>query len=115
MPLTLSLTGIVFILAGLFLVFAPPGKRNLIVGYRTSRSLNSQEAWDFSQRYSGKIIIKCGIVVVLMGLISWILPKPLHWIELTLTLAIILIASITPIIITERKLKEKYPKENSKS
>ena len=32
----------------------PPKKINMTYGYRTTRSMKSQSAWDFAQKYSAK-------------------------------------------------------------
>ena len=56
-PLILTLVGVVF--------WAwPPKKINEIYGYRTTRSMKSQAAWDFAQKYSAKLMTAFGIVLL---------------------------------------------------
>ena len=40
---------------GLFLWKCPPKNINGLIGYRTKRSMQNQESWDFAQRYAGKV------------------------------------------------------------
>ncbi len=42
----------------------PPKEINSLFGYRTDRSMRSMEAWDFAHRYTGKIWLVGGIVMV---------------------------------------------------
>lgn len=51
------LIGVIMFVAGFVLRFIPPKNINALYGYRTSRSMRSQEAWDFAQRYSGKALL----------------------------------------------------------
>jgi uncharacterized membrane protein len=40
-----------------------PKEINDFVGYRTPRSMRSQEAWDFANRYSSALLFKCAVSV----------------------------------------------------
>ena len=53
---------IIMVIAGLILQYRPSKNINCLYGYRTDRSMKSQEAWNFSQVYSGKKITLLGIV-----------------------------------------------------
>ena len=44
----------------------PPKTINGLFGYRTARSMKSQEAWDFAHRTCGRLWFKLGLVL-LMG------------------------------------------------
>lgn len=56
-----------FLPLGLFMAISvifklyPPKKINNFYGYRTTRSVKSQQAWDFAQRYSAKKMIMAGL------------------------------------------------------
>lgn len=39
-------------------------------GYRTKRSVASEEAWKFANRYCGNMWIKCGIAAILPSLVA---------------------------------------------
>ena len=42
----------------------PPAGINGVIGYRTKRSMKSQEAWDFAQRYMGSLWKKAGLLML---------------------------------------------------
>lgn len=47
---------------GLFLWKCPPKNINGLIGYRTKRSMQNQESWDFAQRYAGKVWVISGVL-----------------------------------------------------
>ena len=51
-----ALTGIILIVVGFILLKYPPKEINSLYGYRTEKSMKSQEAWDFAQIFSSKLI-----------------------------------------------------------
>ncbi|SCP96204.1 SdpI family protein [Anaerobium acetethylicum] len=42
----------------------PPKKINSFAGYRTVRSMKSQKAWDFANRYSARLMLSCGVILL---------------------------------------------------
>lgn len=48
----------------------PPKTINMVFGYRTSRSMKNQEAWDFAQVYCGKLWWKIGWIMLPFSIIS---------------------------------------------
>ena len=64
LPLVL---GPIFFIVGLILLKFPPKKINHIYGYRTKRSMQNQEIWDFAQQFSAKEMIKGGILFTLLA------------------------------------------------
>ena len=42
----------------------PPKRINGIYGYRTKRSMKTQETWDFAHRYLGNLWFKIGLVLI---------------------------------------------------
>ena len=59
---------LVLMVVGLIFWKFPPKKINGIYEYRTTRSMKSQAAWNFAQRYSSKIMIMFGIVLLALSL-----------------------------------------------
>lgn len=55
---------VVMILLGRLFETNPPHEINATFGYRTSRSMKSQDAWDFAQRYTGALWRKAGWVML---------------------------------------------------
>lgn len=53
----------------------PPKKVNWIYGYRTSRSMKSQEAWEFAHKYSGRLWYKGGVLLTVIAIILLLLSK----------------------------------------
>lgn len=54
---------------GLLLMKNPPKKINSYYGYRTRRSVRSQETWDFAHYYFGKLWLVCGLVSLPISLV----------------------------------------------
>ena len=67
------LLGSIFCLVGLIMFFLPPKKINPLYGYRTPRSMKSQERWDFAQGYSAKLLIASGVIMLLSGMAFYVL------------------------------------------
>lgn len=55
MTLAGSLLPAILLLVGWLLRFRPPRKISWYAGYRTARSMKSQEAWDYAQRRLGQL------------------------------------------------------------
>lgn len=97
-------TGLIFVVIGWLLIKFPPKAINKIYGYRTPRSMRSQNAWDFAQRYSSLVMVKCGWLLVVVACIA-VFFKPIEKIEPFAGLFLVTICSAVIIIKTERKLK----------
>ncbi|MEE9348509.1 MAG: SdpI family protein [Flavobacteriaceae bacterium] len=67
MPL---LIGSVFLITGFIMLKFPPKKINSLYGYRTKSSMKSQNRWNFAQNYSAKLMIYCGLLLGIIGLIG---------------------------------------------
>lgn len=88
----------------LFMRF-PPKKINSFYGYRTPRSMRSQEAWDFANKYSSALMFYFFLSMPLVQLIGWFTvgPKPA-----ALVSAVYLTVGLIALMIhTEIKLKQK--------
>lgn len=101
----LLMVGIIFIAVGLILYFFPPKKINGLYGYRTSSSMESQEKWDFAQKYSAKIMAIIGLFLIPISFYRpYIrLDEDQHTI---LGIFILLMTMIVMIVIVEKKLKK---------
>ena len=95
-----------------------PKKINGLYGYRTTRSMASQEAWYFAHIYSGKVFLIIGIIqfiiTIPIGIYYW--PKDDALVETAtlIVLAIQMLFFILTIPITELKLKKKFDKNGKK-
>lgn len=90
----------------------PPEEINSGYGYRTTRSMRSQEAWNFAQRYSGRFWIRTARPTLAVSLV-WMLPLLGKEIGRVGSSAMVLtglqmIPLLAVIPATERALKRKF-------
>ena len=64
------LTGSVFLIAGIIMLKFPPKTINTLYGYRTAASMQSQERWEFAQRYSAIKLVQIGLILMVIALIG---------------------------------------------
>lgn len=103
----LGFVGPLFILLGYYFSKFPPKKINNIYGYRTPRSMKSQEAWDFAQVYGAKKMMVAGLIMLVAGVL--LLPFNLtENIAAPLSIGILVGTAIWMIVATERELKKKF-------
>jgi uncharacterized membrane protein len=73
---------IMLVIPGLILRAWPPKVINSIYGYRTPRSSQSQEAWDYANRLAGKLFVILGclqfLVFALLLVIAWHQPEEIQ-------------------------------------
>jgi uncharacterized membrane protein len=99
---------LVFVLAGLVMAKYPPKKINPIYGYRTLRSMQSQEAWKYAQRISSRRMILSGLAGLLVFIAAWMLEFS-EGVHGTLMLATLIISLAYVFYTVERNLKKKFP------
>jgi len=108
----LSTTGITFLIAGSILAKKPPKEINQLYGYRTKRSMSSQEKWDFAQIYSAMEMIKHGKYLMLGSLLGLFL-QPGETFSIISVVVLILLSCIFLIVNTEKKLKQKFESDET--
>ncbi len=86
----------------------PPKKINNIYGYRTKRSMKSQEHWDYAQNYSSAQMKKASIGMISLGILGSFLDLGQN-LELALGLFIIIGLMIAGVFATEQELKRRFP------
>jgi len=104
-----ALTGIIFILVGFILTKYPPKEINSLYGYRTSKSMKSQEAWDFAQIYSSKLMVKSGVFLSIVGLLGAFFLKVSFILETILSSIAFILGVCSLFYYTESEL-DKFPK-----
>ncbi len=104
---TSFLSGIIFIITGFVMFKFPPKNINMLYGYRTTRSMKNQEQWDFSQKYSAKLLILCGVFLILTSNISLIITMN-NKAKLFISLALIFGSVIFLLFKTENELKKRF-------
>ncbi len=102
------LTGIIFIVAALVQMKFPPKKINSLYGYRTKNSMKSQEAWDFAQSYSSKLMLIFGVGLCSIAIISnMMFPLKTEY-QIVLSILIINVIVVVMIVIVEEELKKRF-------
>ncbi len=104
---TSFLSGIIFMITGFVMFKFPPKNINMLYGYRTTRSMKNQEQWDFSQKYSAKLLIFCGVFLILTSNISLIITIN-NKAKLFISLALIFGSVIFLLFKTENELKKRF-------
>lgn len=112
------LVPLIMLLVGIGFSSHPPRTINGIYGYRTTRSMKSQEAWIFANMYCGVVWKKTGAVMCVLTAV----PSALSWwlgengqgvvsgVLVTLQ-CVVLILSIIPV---EKALKENFDSNGRK-
>ena len=97
---------------GLLLMKNPPKKINSYYGYRTRRSVRSQDTWDFAHYYFGKLWLVCGLLSIPISLvpICLALGKSEQVISVAglIVLGIQTLLLLVTILLTERALKKNF-------
>ncbi|GAB2974641.1 hypothetical protein GCM10027049_06180 [Mucilaginibacter puniceus] len=111
-----QLIGVIILLAGWIMVKYPPKKINYLYGYRTELSMKNQQTWDEANRFSARLMVKIGGVLIALGLIiSLIFSVGIlrSDIENILRTALLFISSIVSAVIlivgTQRHLEKTFP------
>lgn len=99
--------GTVFLLTGSWMRFFPPKKINGLYGYRTTRSMRTQEAWDFAQRMSANWMLGFGCIYIVIGALCLLSAEGPDWLTGigAISLVIFLLVMIWRV---ERALKRKF-------
>lgn len=103
---------------GIWFEKKPPAGINGVIGYRTKRSMKSQEAWDFAQRYMGSLWKKAGILMLVPSVVATALTygmteEGIGNVSLVLihVQMVILLVAIYPV---EKALKMKFDENGKK-
>lgn len=60
---------VIMIVSGITFFLIPPKKINSFYGYRTRRSMQNNETWEFAHKFSGKIMFIVGILLLIVSII----------------------------------------------
>lgn len=101
--------GLIFVTTGLILFYFPPKKINYLYGYRTKNSMKDSERWTFAQRHSAKLMIWCGIVLMITAIAGIILKVDDNLMKIV-GLAELIILIIFLFIKTETDINRKFGK-----
>ena len=104
------LVGLIFVIMSIVARKIPPSGINTLYGYRTRRSMKSQQQWDFAQEHSNTLMHRYGCLLILLGIVGYFTTFS-NMIGLILALFSIILASAAIIIRTENALKENFGEE----
>ncbi len=88
--------------------YKPPRKINPMIGYRTKKSMASQAAWDFANKYSSVKMIQCGVAFIIATTLIFYLFPEIEWLFVTSIIGGSILIAVYVIWGTERQLKEKF-------
>ncbi len=95
---------------GFLLYKHPPNFVNIVYGYRTKRSMASEEAWDFAQRYAGKLMFYWGLISLVISSLGIYFTYSINeWLD-TGFMMLCAPGFIFIICKTEKQLKKKFDK-----
>lgn len=103
----LLLCGLIFVVVGGYMYKFPPKSINLFYGYRTNRSMQSQDRWDFAQTYSAKIMIQSGVVMLVLSLLKQVVTLSTTA-EMTIGFIMLIGNCIVMLVKTETELKQRF-------
>ena len=112
MFLAMLVTPLIMVGFGVLFMKNPPKSINSLYGYRTKRSMRSQDAWNFAHRYFGKLWLVCGLVSIPLSLlpILFVVGKSELVINKTglIVIGLQVLLLLATIISTERVLKDNF-------
>lgn len=98
------------VLGIIFLKF-PPKEINSLYGYRTTRSMKTQEIWEAANAFWTKLFIKLNLISFTIPIVTYfIYPQQLVLITIIVSTVLLLVT----IPITEKFLKTNFDKEGNR-
>jgi uncharacterized membrane protein len=96
------------VLMGMMLLFKknPPKKINHIYGYRTSRSMRSQESWELANRHSVDLMVKWSFATTAVQILAYLIWGGVVAIFVASVMYVVLCIGV--MISTERLLKRRF-------
>jgi uncharacterized membrane protein len=102
-----AITGLVFAIMGYAFYSNPPKEINGYMGYRTGSSMKNQAQWDFSQKYSSKIMIYLGLSLIAFSILGLFSQFEKNTNDILIFVSIIS-SAILLIVFTERAIKKRF-------
>lgn len=102
--LNIMLIPVIILLCGLYLKYKTPNRINGFIGYRTKRSMESENNWLFANKECGRYYIIISIILIIFTAIAYYIFRIDGYVAIVV---IQLIGIMTPIPIIEIKLKKR--------
>ena len=106
-------TGCTLVVMSTITLFYPSKKINTGYGYRTKASMRNQQTWQEANRYSSKLMLFCGIALVIIALLSFFVSFLSQTGTITGTILTFLF-TLLPIPLKERHLKKLFDKDGNR-
>ena len=99
---------VTMLLFGAALRKCPPKEINPVLGYRTRRSMASEDAWRFANTYAGKYWFICGLINLPLAIAACLVSLNQDFYETVLLIftGVQLVVLLSVIPATERALKK---------
>jgi len=107
--LSMFLPFLIIAITGYYFKKNPPKKINMLMGYRTKRSMQSQEAWDFAQVYSSGLLFTWSLAAMVglaLQLFTQKSTTPISFVITSLGVLLVIMAGV--FYFTEKELKDKF-------
>ena len=109
---------VIMLLVGLVFRKHPPKSINGIWGFRTRRSMKSQAAWEYANRYIGKIWFYWGMVMLPLSVVPMLFvlngsPRQIESVTVV-TCLIQLIPVVISNFVAEKALKDRFDEEGNR-
>ena len=103
---------IVLLLGGYLMANHPTQRSNALCGYRTERSLQSEETWYFAQNYCGQLWLKVGGGLLLPSFLSLALLRSQGEHALSIAMLVLIVVQMAALFLSilkvELALKENF-------
>jgi uncharacterized membrane protein len=103
--------GLLWIVIGVLLARAKNWKPNSLVGYRTAKSMSSQELWIKANRFSGQCLAVTGLVLAVFGILSFGVEEKNRTLMFFIFVGLLLIPPAISILLTEWHLRRSSRQE----
>ena len=102
--------GLPLLVIGYIYKIRPPKEINHLYGYRTRRSMKSQQIWDYANKIGAQAMIYAGIITCVSGLIPLFIDwEHAHFISLF----VMLISILGTMLYCEKQLDQNFDKDGN--
>lgn len=95
----------------------PPKQINWVMGYRSTRSMKSQESWDFANRYSGKLMFRAGWMTLVVSLVVMLLILFRSETVVSIVSVVLVFCQLIPLLavlpMVEQQLKKRFDEDGN--
>ena len=105
------LPAVLVLLSGFLWQRFPSKKINHLYGYRTRRSMQNQQTWDYANRIGPVMFIKTGIYLIIIGVLAYWLFSPNT--AILISIVAMVVGLIAGLISCEQKLAQHFDEKGN--